>query len=245
MRPIGGRSGRVLRGQRGASTASMIVTEWRMRVDSWRYRMDCSKLSARRGGSLRGRMPLAVHGLAGPSVAGRASRVSDTSVSRRTTAYPHGCAVVYLDGRPGGPTGALGVRSADLRAGRTGSAVAGSAFDHGVGDRRRLSCRGRKMAIRSRAGSVRLSQLHHACGAQSRTYYARRARIGCSRSKRPPGTCLRVWLSGRPPSGEGHHRQAAGASDVEVVLNARGFRVRPHKNKHGRDYPTNAGRERY
>jgi plastocyanin len=37
----------------------------------------------------------------------------------------------------------------------------------------------------------------------------------------------------------------AGASDIEVALNARGFRVRAHKNKHGRDYPTNAGRERY
>jgi plastocyanin len=37
----------------------------------------------------------------------------------------------------------------------------------------------------------------------------------------------------------------AGASDIEVALNARGFRVRAHKNKYGRDYPTNAGRERY
>lgn len=37
----------------------------------------------------------------------------------------------------------------------------------------------------------------------------------------------------------------AGASDVQLALNARGFRVQPHKNKFGKDYPTNAGRERY
>jgi len=36
-----------------------------------------------------------------------------------------------------------------------------------------------------------------------------------------------------------------GLADVQVTLNARGFRVQPHKNKYGRDYPTNTGRERY
>ncbi len=30
-----------------------------------------------------------------------------------------------------------------------------------------------------------------------------------------------------------------------MELDARGFRWMPHKNKYGRDYPTNAGRERY
>lgn len=37
----------------------------------------------------------------------------------------------------------------------------------------------------------------------------------------------------------------AGLADVQVTLNARGFRLQPHKNKFGKDYPTNAGRERY
>ena len=36
-----------------------------------------------------------------------------------------------------------------------------------------------------------------------------------------------------------------GLADIQITLNARGFRVQPHKNKLGRDYPTNAGRERY
>jgi plastocyanin len=38
---------------------------------------------------------------------------------------------------------------------------------------------------------------------------------------------------------------AAGAGDLQVELNARGYRWQPHKNKYGRDYPTNAGFERY
>jgi plastocyanin len=36
-----------------------------------------------------------------------------------------------------------------------------------------------------------------------------------------------------------------GIADLQVSLNARGFRWQPHKNKFGKDYPTNAGRERY
>ena len=36
-----------------------------------------------------------------------------------------------------------------------------------------------------------------------------------------------------------------GVADIQVSLNARGFRWQPHKNKFGKDYPTNAGRERY
>jgi plastocyanin len=34
-------------------------------------------------------------------------------------------------------------------------------------------------------------------------------------------------------------------SDLQIALNARGYRWQPHKNKYGRTYPTNAGRERY
>jgi plastocyanin len=37
----------------------------------------------------------------------------------------------------------------------------------------------------------------------------------------------------------------AGLADIQITLNARGFRWQAHKNKFGRDYPTNAGRERY
>ena len=36
-----------------------------------------------------------------------------------------------------------------------------------------------------------------------------------------------------------------GLADLVITLNARGFRAQPHKNKYGKDYPTNAGRERY
>jgi len=38
---------------------------------------------------------------------------------------------------------------------------------------------------------------------------------------------------------------ASGAGEVTVALNARGYRWQPHKNKYGKEYPTNAGRERY
>ena len=38
---------------------------------------------------------------------------------------------------------------------------------------------------------------------------------------------------------------ANGVADIQVALNAREFRWQPHKNKFGKDYPTNAGRERY
>ena len=33
--------------------------------------------------------------------------------------------------------------------------------------------------------------------------------------------------------------------DMQIELNARGYRWEPHRNKYGRNYPTNAGRERY
>ena len=37
----------------------------------------------------------------------------------------------------------------------------------------------------------------------------------------------------------------AAETRVEVTLDARGYRWQPHRNKFGREYPTNAGRERY
>jgi len=33
--------------------------------------------------------------------------------------------------------------------------------------------------------------------------------------------------------------------DLQIALNARGYQWEPHRNKYGRNYPTNAGRERY
>ncbi|OLD89041.1 MAG: hypothetical protein AUG85_03030 [Gemmatimonadetes bacterium 13_1_20CM_4_66_11] len=33
--------------------------------------------------------------------------------------------------------------------------------------------------------------------------------------------------------------------DLQIALNARGYKWEPHRNKYGRNYPTNAGRERY
>ena len=35
------------------------------------------------------------------------------------------------------------------------------------------------------------------------------------------------------------------AAELQIALNARGYRWQPHRNKYGRNYPTNAGRERY
>jgi len=36
-----------------------------------------------------------------------------------------------------------------------------------------------------------------------------------------------------------------GQAALPIALNARGYKWEPHRNKYGRNYPTNAGRERY
>jgi len=62
----------------------------------------------------------------------------------------------------------------------------------------------------------------------------------------PPGSYgLHVWHERAPEVVREVTVGAAGASEIEVQLDARGFRWVPHKNKYGEDYPTNAGRERY
>ncbi len=38
---------------------------------------------------------------------------------------------------------------------------------------------------------------------------------------------------------------SGGGGELQIGLNARGYKWQPHRNKHGRNYPTNAGRERY
>jgi plastocyanin len=37
----------------------------------------------------------------------------------------------------------------------------------------------------------------------------------------------------------------AGGAELQIALNARGYKWQAHRNKYGRNYPTNAGRERY
>jgi plastocyanin len=62
----------------------------------------------------------------------------------------------------------------------------------------------------------------------------------------PPGAyTLRVWHERSPEVTRDVRVTAAGAVGVDVELDARGFRWVPHKNKHGEDYPTNEGLERY
>ena len=62
----------------------------------------------------------------------------------------------------------------------------------------------------------------------------------------PPGEyTLHVWHERSPEFTRAVEVTAAGASGIELQLDARGFRWVPHKNKYGEDYPTNAGRERY
>ncbi len=62
----------------------------------------------------------------------------------------------------------------------------------------------------------------------------------------PPGTwLLHAWHERSPQVERTVSVTTAGASGIELQLDARGFRWMPHKNKYGKDYPTNAGRERY
>jgi plastocyanin len=56
---------------------------------------------------------------------------------------------------------------------------------------------------------------------------------------------LHVWHERSPEVTRELTVGAKGDSDLNVELDARGFRWVPHKNKYGKDYPTNAGRERY
>jgi len=62
----------------------------------------------------------------------------------------------------------------------------------------------------------------------------------------PPGTwVLHAWHERSQEVSRAVTVTTAGASGIELQLDARGFRWTPHKNKYGKDYPTNAGRERY
>jgi len=55
---------------------------------------------------------------------------------------------------------------------------------------------------------------------------------------------LHVWHE-RIPTEVVKDVTAGPGGDLQIALNARGYRWQPHRNKYGRNYPTNAGRERY
>ena len=63
----------------------------------------------------------------------------------------------------------------------------------------------------------------------------------------PPGRYrLHVWHERIPTEVVKEITAGAGGGGVlQIALNARGYRWEPHTNKYGRNYPTNAGRERY
>jgi len=78
-------------------------------------------------------------------------------------------------------------------------------------------------------------------------YFAQPAADGSFRIEDvPPGRyVLHAWHERSPQVTQDVLVTAEGASGIDLQLDARGFRWVPHKNKYGKDYPTNAGRERY
>jgi plastocyanin len=56
---------------------------------------------------------------------------------------------------------------------------------------------------------------------------------------------LHVWHERIPSEVIKDVSAADGQAAVQIALNARGYKWEPHRNKYGRNYPTNAGRERY
>jgi len=62
----------------------------------------------------------------------------------------------------------------------------------------------------------------------------------------PPGHyTLHAWHERSPSVSRDLVVPLQGVADLQIQLDARGFHWVPHKNKFGKDYPTNAGRERY
>lgn len=56
---------------------------------------------------------------------------------------------------------------------------------------------------------------------------------------------LHVWHERIPSEVVKDVASGSGEPEVQIALNARGYTWQPHRNKYGRNYPTNAGRERY
>jgi hypothetical protein len=62
----------------------------------------------------------------------------------------------------------------------------------------------------------------------------------------PPGHyTLHVWHERSPQVAQDLTVGPQGVSGLVLALDARGFHWVPHKNKYGKDYPPDAGRERY
>jgi plastocyanin len=63
----------------------------------------------------------------------------------------------------------------------------------------------------------------------------------------PPGSYrLHVWHERTPAEVVQEITVGSGSVEpLEIALDARGYRLEPHRNKFGKNYPTNAGRERY
>src|SRR6267378_1050389 len=56
---------------------------------------------------------------------------------------------------------------------------------------------------------------------------------------------LHVWHERIPTEVVKDVAAGSGELDVQIALNARGYKWQPHRNKYGHNYSTNAGRERY
>jgi plastocyanin len=56
---------------------------------------------------------------------------------------------------------------------------------------------------------------------------------------------LHVWHERIPSEVVEDVTAGSGDAELQIALNARGYKWQPHRNKFGRNYPTNAGRERY
>ncbi len=78
-------------------------------------------------------------------------------------------------------------------------------------------------------------------------YYAQPGNDGSFRIDNVPAGRYRlhVWHERIPSEVVREVMASASEPELQITLNARGYTWQPHRNKYGRDYPTNAGRERY
>jgi plastocyanin len=78
-------------------------------------------------------------------------------------------------------------------------------------------------------------------------YYAQPANDGSFAIDNVPAGRYRlhVWHERIPSEVVKDVSVGSGQPDLQIALNARGYKWEPHRNKYGRNYPTNAGRERY
>jgi plastocyanin len=251
-----------------------------MRGDSWRERLDYSKLSPRgrnRERVVSGRMllmaMLAWPGAAWPAAA-QAERVSGRVAILERDNQPSrdlGDAVVYLEGRGvAAPAATFSVTISDkvfaphvlvVPIGSTISFPNHDPFDHNVFSVSEPNSFDLGLYGRGEGKSVTLNHpglVRVFCNVHPRMvaliqvmathHYTQPGGDGAfTIADVAPGAYkLHVWHERAPAEVVKDVTVGpAGLADLTITLNARGFRVRPHKNKYGRDYPTNAGRERY